>query len=904
MRTILRKRRTPVGNWRSIAVVAAALNAAYCFSARAVEPGSLPLNQWVRLPARESVRGYEYGRPVFVASRGQLLRWGVIRRIYRVPHAPRNDVRALDLARGQWLSDYPSSEDLKGAPTIHNFGNGVYYMGSAALRDDGKPLPAAVGPAITYDTRRRLVVVALKGLMAAYDPGERKWRDLGARTVIDGKQYPGGPPVYAAGICHDPVSDEILMFPHFSGAGDPKNRDLMDVTGEVSGHLGTLRFSYADKTWRRVGHTFGSDDVRAKRKRVLEELRALSETIDRAHAARREVDPRAIKRLWQLRGELDGPLRVEPPPRCAVPMVYDPYHKVIVLFGGHSGLVRSDIRQQIHLGDQPGALDDTWLYDLKTRQWRELKTNRRPPETRIPNLFWHEPSRSVLLVTFTPGDRREKTGPESALWTLDLSAGRWRWRGRQPFPAKLAYERTYAAKTPVYSVGLDPQQDLLVLAQNVREDKVIRQETLAMRLDLGALPTRPAPTREPDAPVVPQRVPADDPAWLVRLESLPANTWIAAEPRPYEAGRRDWGNVGVDPVRGHVYYFGGGHSTYQVNDVAIYAVGANRWVHAAGDHNDFVPPVGWGGIAMGYRGGRHAHHQRNEYQALDGRMYVDVGGRQRLDGRADDRRLGIAWFYDVDRGGVWRQKRVKLNLGEGVERPFGRPHMPDPSGKLVSLELVPPHRYADGIVEAYFCSYDVYANELTVKKIPPPWPGRVGESRGFCLLPDRQQIFYYEYRRAGGDRPERQRFWMYDVRTNRFTELEPKRRPSMGVCTVVEYLQGHDALLAIVRRGSRDFEQWVYLLEHNTWAELPLRGETPQFAGPYGQMAYVAKYGVLLSVPKTTLILRPDLSGIGELRAAGGPAAQRAFSQPGGLRRNWPRGPLAVGIPVRAARSS
>jgi len=855
-------RNTLVDTACQIAILSAMLNVALCFDARAAEVTNLPVNRWVKLPSTQILRGYEFGRPVFVPSRGQLLHWGVTRRIYQVPHAPRNDVRSLDLARGQWLSDYPSSEDLKGAPTIHNFGNGVYYMGSAGLRDDGKPLPAAVGHAITYDAKRKRVIVVLKGLMAAYNPDSRTWRDLGAKTVIDGKAFPGGPPVYAAGICHDPVNDEILMFPHFSGAGDPKNRDLMDVTGEVSGHLGTLRFSYTDNTWRRVGHTLGSDDLRAKRKQVVEELAGLSETIDQAYATRRAMDPQAVERLRRLRADLDGPLRVEPPSRCAAPMAYDPQHEVIVLFGGHSGLVRSDLRQQIHLGDRPGALDDTWLYDLRTRQWRELKTDRRPPATRIPNLFWHESSQSMLLVTFTPSDRREKTGAKSTLWTLDLSAGEWQWRGVQQFPTEFTFQSTYAARMPVFSVGLDPQRDLLVLVQNVREDKVVRQETFTMRLDLGALPAKPAPTREPEAPIVPQQLPLDDREWTTQLKSLPANTWIAAKPQPYEASRRDWGNVGVDPVRGHVYYFGGGHSTYQINDVALYVVGANRWVHAAGDHNDFVPPVGWGGIAMGYRGGRHAHHQRNEYQALDGRMYVDVGGRQRFDGKADDRRLGIAWFYDVDRGGVWRQKRVKLNLGEGVERPFGRPHMADPSGKLVSLELLPPYKYADEIAEAYFCSYDVYANELTVKKIPPPWPGRVGESRGFCLLPDRQQIFYYEYRRAAGDRPERQRFWMYDVGSNRFRELKPKRCPSMGTCTVVEYLQGHDALLTVIRRPERRYEQWVYSLDRDVWAELPLRGEKPQFADPYGQMAYVAMCGVLVNVPKTTLILRPDLSRV------------------------------------------
>ena len=316
-----------------IAIIVAAVTANVCFGADAWDLNRLPVNQWVKLPAQDSLRGYEYGQPVFVPTRGQLLHWGVTRRIYQVPHVPRNDVRALDLARGQWASDYPSSEDLKGAPSIHNYGNGVYYMGTASLREDSKPVPAAVGHAITYDSRREQVIVALKGLMAAYDPDSKTWRDLGATTVIDGEQYPGGPPVYAAGICCDPVNDEILMFPHFSGAGDPKNRDLMDVTGEVSGHLGTLRFSHSENTWHRVGHAFGSDEVRARREQVLEQLQALSESIDGAYASRREVDPTAVERLRGLRAELDGSLRVEPPPRCAAPMIYDPHHEVIVLFG-------------------------------------------------------------------------------------------------------------------------------------------------------------------------------------------------------------------------------------------------------------------------------------------------------------------------------------------------------------------------------------------------------------------------------------------------------------------------------------------------------------------------------------------------------------------------------------------
>ena len=141
----------------------------------------------------------------------------------------------------------------------------------------------------------------------------------------------------------------------------------------------------------------------------------------------------------------------------------------------------------------------------------------------------------------------------------------------------------------------------------------------------------------------------------------------------------------VDPVRSLVCYFGGGHSSNQFNDVAVYAVGANRWLHTAGEANDWVPPVGWGGLTMGLHGGPHAHHQRNTYVALDGRVWRSVGtGSRRWSPEAEKRaRPRYAWFWDIDRGGVWRmQKIAKVTLGEGVPGTWGQPHVVDPAGQV------------------------------------------------------------------------------------------------------------------------------------------------------------------------------------------------------------------------------
>ena len=331
---------------------------------------------------------------------------------------------------------------------------------------------------------------------------------------------------------------------------------------------------------------------------------------------------------------------------------------------------------------------------------------------------------------------------------------------------------------------------------------------------------------------------------------------------PRDAVRRDWGNAAVDPVRGLVFYFGGGHSTYQVNDVAVYAVGANRWVHAGGGNNDFVPPVGWGGVAMGFRGGRHAHHQRNSYVALDGRMYVHAGYPVYPARYQGDRPVGYAWFYDLDRGGVWRWQKVRETIvDKGIDQPIGDVHVVDPAGLVIGVSGLPAGYYSANYKTRHISIYDIYARRLVVRKVEKPYPERVGECRPFCCLADRKQVFFFEYRaeRKTG-KVLRRGTWLYDLETNRFTNLKPPREPE-GMPLVVEYIEGQNAVLAVIHCRGKGVEQWVYSLERNRWAPLPLKAEgkrLPQFQRPYGQMLYVARYGVLVNLPGTWL-MRPDV---------------------------------------------
>jgi hypothetical protein len=160
-------------------------------------------------------------------------------------------------------------------------------------------------------------------------------------------------------------------------------------------------------------------------------------------------------------------------------------------------------------------------------------------------------------------------------------------------------------------------------------------------------------------------------------------------------------------------------------------VGANRWVHAAGDHNDWTPPVNWDGVSIGMRGGPPAGHQRSSYVAVDGRMYVTSPLHSRrwdveIASQPGDR---YAWFYDVDRGGLWRQENIAdVVLGPEVPGTFGRAHLAHPSRKVLGFAgCLEPYdgRFSPG--EAYFNSYDVVSNRLSVVRIPAPLPRGVGE---------------------------------------------------------------------------------------------------------------------------------------------------------------------------------
>lgn len=847
---------------------------------------SVTVNTWVKLKTTKN--GNMWNNMVWSPTRGQLLHFNGL------------TVMAFDADKNEWIDDYAWPGKKKSRP-------GCNWKGPAKFGKEGMPPPINTLSGLCWDSKRKRMVLTVWGTMAAYDPESKKWSELKAKTELYGKASAGGPPVFSTGVCYDPVNDEILMQPHFSGPGCPKNRDREEVDGRLSSHLGTLRFSFKDMTWRRVSDSFGSPEIKEARKQVLGLMTLLSKASDKAYILRRikgvasadeilkslssaaestgkvagVLPPRARtgitkavphirasveasragkwdaviascgKALWELDLLIEESLRVEPFPRCAAQMTYDPVNQAIVLFGGHSNLTRTDLDDGREWCKY-WALDDTWIYDCKTRQWKQVAVDRRPPGQRMPLVAYDPVSKQIVMVALK---RARKGSASSQIWTLDVAKGAWSKRGELPWPGPLSTGSGHGSESPkpyvpLQKCGLDLKHGKLIVVQPEKK----KGGTYAMRLDLAKMPAEPAPKWKAPPPIRPQVVPADDPAWVSKLKSLPANKWVAAKPGSREASNRGWGTAACDPVRGHVYYFGGGHSTYQINDVAIYVTGANKWVHTVGEHNDYIPWQGWGGVAMSPRGGRPACHQRNTYIALDGRMFVGSGGTRWYTGYGSnppDQRVGYPWFYDLDRGGVWRRIRAELKKDEGL-KPYSAVAMVAPDGRVLGTCGEPAGYYGKGYRSVHSYAYDIYRNNLTLKKVEMPYPLRRigGEGRKYCFMADTNRFFYYD----GQDT------WIFDFKSNAFRNMKANGQPAGNHKAVsprtVEYLDQQGVVYAIIGKG----EQWGYSPKRNAWAKLTdemARG----CASPYAQVVYVARYGVLVCVAgRKTRIMRPDFS--------------------------------------------
>jgi len=282
-----------------------------------------------------------------------------------------------------------------------------------------------------------------------------------------------------------------------------------------------------------------------------------------------KVTPEGIHLADAARNELGRvvlALAVQPPPRAHARMVYDARNRKIVLFGGD-------------------ALDrlmaDTWVYDPASRSWEQRRAQRSPSPRSGYKMVYLPRSGKVLLMDGYGYQGRGET------WVYDTRGNQWQLlaeggAARGPAPAKDWFPTPAAAGRDdlVVVVLADGRSGLATFAARI--DPARSDPAAAARLGLPPLTEKPYPASTEDPQWFETQGAAPDPAaeeeWL---RKLPANTWVMRESPNWpkiEYGRsRCWGTCALDTDRDQLLHFGGGHATYDGNEVLHYSIRSNRY---------------------------------------------------------------------------------------------------------------------------------------------------------------------------------------------------------------------------------------------------------------------------------------------------------------------------------------
>ncbi|MFW6107576.1 MAG: hypothetical protein ACOC70_00115 [bacterium] len=227
----------------------------------------------------------------------------------------------------------------------------------------------------------------------------------------------------------------------------------------------------------------------------------------------------AIDALWKAQVAAEkaaDQLAAEPGARALAPMVWEPKHKVFVLFGGdHLDFLRNDL----------------WTFDPEKMRW-ELRTPSAAP-----------PPRANHKIEATGGGKIQVTGGytyfndiwymgppyrllDDGVWTYDLATNKW--TNSAGYKGVAPDSRTYRGKL------FHP----LTYVEGPKPDAAATAKT---------------------------------------LDALPANQWVVMDPPLRPKMNRDWGSACIDTARDVMLRWSGGHSAHGGSDVIIYHFATNRW---------------------------------------------------------------------------------------------------------------------------------------------------------------------------------------------------------------------------------------------------------------------------------------------------------------------------------------
>ncbi len=258
-------------------------------------------------------------------------------------------------------------------------------------------------------------------------------------------------------------------------------------------------------------------DALAHAKPLLQKALAALQEAKTALAAGK-IDAATLKLCFDGQWALDEAadcLASSPTPREGPAAAWDPASKTVVLFGG---------------SHHDYMLNDTWIYDLAKKSWRQVWPKNAPTARMSATFDWNADRKTFVLtggltvlnkMVYQQGEMPAPAGE----FTFDLSSGEWQGSGGVPSGTRIY--RTIVT-------GYNP---------NVYD--------AAPRGDVKATE-----------------------AWFA---ALPANVWTKVPVQPALAPERDWGTARYDADRDQIYRWTGGHCADPSTIVSTYHPAINRW---------------------------------------------------------------------------------------------------------------------------------------------------------------------------------------------------------------------------------------------------------------------------------------------------------------------------------------
>ena len=545
--------------------------------------------------------------------------------------------------------------------------------------------------------------------------------------------------------------------------------------------------------------------------------------------------------------------RTEPPPRMSTRLVCDTKNKVMVMFGGDA---------------QSAYLADTWLYETRTRQWRQSKARGGPPP-RAGHFTVYDPYTGWVIIG--GGYNRVNL---TDMWAYDAAADRWmKLRGDVPTGWHI-------------SADIDPHQSRIVLvtANKTPGDRMTCNEiypvrtTYAFQIRREGLVDAAAAAQPQQAMVKRSREEATAGtapdaarrrAQLDRIAAMPANQWVPFDQPGRTAALRTWGACSFDTDKNRIVYWGGEHCGYGGSDYDFYDVEQHTWIASpvVAEYPERAWDLGIAAAGVTFSGVPFVRHGRKVY------AYDPVSKRV-----VNTKYIGLTAGYEPAPLKSVEPVNPDFGTGEDFKQSSYRKWVTttfDPvtektevicSG-VPGLDLVAttPHgvvgidHYWDNVAAKVKANapnsvylLDVAGRRWNKLPNPGPWPQNLYELTSLVYDSKRDRLILH----GGGAR--RDELWAYQLPGRQWEKIEPAFAPGTGgkppVCDrEAVYLPKYDVMLtAGYPAGTREASLYAYHVGENRWYKLNLPAPPGRTAadlvGQNRAWAYDAAHDLVLMV--------------------------------------------------------